>query len=62
MLCEVRVGPLNQDKYLLKTVCCLCFDERDVMAKNKPKAEKIRLFLERWEGRDKAKDKVIVCH
>lgn len=32
------------------------------MAKNKPKAEKIGLFLERWEGCDKAEDKVVVCH
>lgn len=38
-----------------------CFDERNVMAKNKFKVEKIRLFLERWEGHNKAKHSVMVC-
>lgn len=38
-----------------------CFDERNVMTKNKSEVEKIRLFLERWEGHNKAKAKVIVC-
>lgn len=38
-----------------------CFDERNVMAKNKSEMEKIRLFLERWGGHNKVKDKVIVC-
>lgn len=31
------------------------------MAENKFKVEKISLFLERWEGRSKAKDRVTVC-
>lgn len=31
------------------------------MAENKSKVEKISLFLERWEGRSKAKDRVTVC-
>lgn len=31
------------------------------MAKNKSKVEKLRLFLERWELHNKAKDKVLVC-
>lgn len=38
-----------------------CFDERNVTAKNKSKVEKIRLFLERWEGHNQDEDEAIVC-
>jgi len=38
-----------------------CFDERNVIAKNKSEVEKVRLLLERWEGHNKAEDRVVVC-